>query len=110
MAAPRALLLAPLSLAGAVLDLPVSFVEGYELERRFGLSEQTRADWLTEYAKASLLSAGLTTLFAVALRHRRAARAERWPLFASLGVLPLFVPANVVVPLYVLPLFNTSSR
>ena len=109
--APRwlrpALFAAPLSLAGAVLDLPVSYVEGYELERRFGLSEQTQADWLTEYAKASLLSAGLTTLvaslFGIAVRHAP----KRWPLFASLGALPLFVLANIVVPLYVLPLFNT---
>jgi len=101
-----ALYFAPLSLAAAVADLPVSFVQGYTLERRFGLSDQTRASWLAEYAKSSLLAAALSgflaTLLGMAVRHAP----RRWPWLASLGTLPLFVAANVIVPLYVLPLFN----
>ena len=31
---------------------------------------------------------------------------RRWPWLASLGTLPLFVAGNIIVPLYVLPLFN----
>ena len=54
-----ALFFTPLSLAAAVADLPASFVTEYTLERRFGLSEQNRRDWLGEYAKSSLLSAAL---------------------------------------------------
>lgn len=96
----------PLSLAAAVGDLPAAFMTEYTLERRFGLSEQSRRDWLGEYAKSTLLSAGLSaflaTLLGAALR-----RAPRyWPWLASLGTLPLFIAANVIVPLYVLPLFN----
>lgn len=101
-----ALFFAPLSLLGAFADLPVSFVQGYALERRFGLSDQSGRSWLGEYAKSSLIGAALTaflgTLLGVAVR--RAPR--RWPWLASLGTLPLFVAANIVVPLYVLPLFN----
>jgi len=97
----------PVSLVTALLDVPVSYVEDYDLERRFGLSEQNGADWLTEYAKGVLLSTAVmglvATLFGIAVRHSP----RRWPLFASLGTLPLFVIGNVVVPLYVLPLFNT---
>jgi STE24 endopeptidase len=101
-----ALFFAPLSLAGAIADLPVSFVQDYTLERRFGLSDQTRQSWLTEYAKSSLLAAVvsgfLATLLGIAVRHSP----RRWPWLASLGTLPLFIAANVIVPLYVLPLFN----
>lgn len=101
-----ALFFAPLSLASALVDLPVSFVQSYTLERRFGLSDQTRRDWLEEYAKSTLLataiSAFLATLLGAAVR--RAPR--RWPWLASLGALPLFVAANVIVPIYVMPLFN----
>ncbi|HVA33702.1 MAG TPA: M48 family metallopeptidase, partial [Candidatus Baltobacteraceae bacterium] len=96
----------PLALATAAIELPVEFVQGYTLERRYGLSEQPREQWLAEYAKSTALSAGvtvlLTSLFGIAVRH-----APRWwPLIAGAGVFPLLVLANVVVPLYVMPLFN----
>lgn len=104
-----ALLVGPLSLLSAAIDLPVAFAEDFTLERRFGLSEQTRAAWLTDYAKSSALSAALmvfvASLFGIAVRH-----APRWwPAIASIGVFPLFVLGNVIVPLYVMPLFNEFS-
>jgi STE24 endopeptidase len=100
------LFFAPLSLLGALADLPSAFVQEYTLERRFGLSEQTRRSWLGEYAKSTLLAAALTAFLGMLLGAavRRAPR--RWPWLASAGTLPLFVAGNVVVPLYVLPLFN----
>jgi STE24 endopeptidase len=102
-----ALLAGPLALATALSDLPVAFMDDYTLERRYGLSDQTRSAWLADYAKGTALSIGLSlfvvSLFGVAVRH-----APRWwPLIASAGVFPLFVLGNVVVPLYVMPLFNT---
>jgi STE24 endopeptidase len=101
-----ALFFAPLSLLAAVAELPASFVQDYTLERRFGLSDQTRASWLGEYAKTALLGAGLTAFLAallgIAVRHAP----RRWPWLASIGTFPLFVAGNILVPLYVLPLFN----
>jgi len=89
-----------------VTELPVSFIEEYSRERRFGLSDQSRRGWLGDYAKgatiSTALSALLATLFGFALR--RAPR--RWPILASIGVFPLFIIGNLIVPLYVMPLFN----
>jgi STE24 endopeptidase len=101
-----ALFFAPLSLVAAIADLPSSFVAEYTLERRFGLSDQSRRLWLEEYAKSALIGSGVTAFLATLLGTavRRAPR--RWPWLASLGTLPLLVAANVIVPLYVLPLFN----
>jgi STE24 endopeptidase len=95
-----------LSMAAALLDLPTSFVQEYALERRFDLSEQTPRSWLSDYAKSTGIAAGVAaivaTLFGAAVR-----RAPRtWPLPAALGALPLFVLSGLIVPLYVLPLFN----
>jgi STE24 endopeptidase len=95
-----------LSLASALVDLPTSFVQEYTLERRFDLSEQTSRSWLADYAKSTGIAAGVAaivaTLFGAAVR-----RAPRtWPLLAALGALPLFVLSSLIVPLYVLPLFN----
>jgi STE24 endopeptidase len=95
-----------LSLASALIDLPASFVQEYALERRFDLSEQTPQLWLGDYAKSTGIATGVAaivaTLFGAAVR-----RAPRtWPLLAALGALPLFVLSSLIVPLYVLPLFN----
>jgi STE24 endopeptidase len=104
-----ALYVAPLSIFAAILDLPTSYVEDYELERRFGLSEQTRSGWLADYAKSTLLATALlsfvATLFGFAVR--RAPRS--WPWLASAGVFPLFVIGNLIVPIYVMPLFNAFA-
>jgi STE24 endopeptidase len=95
------------SIASTLVELPASFVEGYALERRFGLSDQSKDEWLSEYVKSSVLGTAVTaliaTLFGAAVR-----RAPRiWPLLAAIGTLPLLVLANVIVPIYILPLFNT---
>ena len=101
-----ALYFGALALATAIAELPAAYVQDYTLERRFGLTEQSREDWLADYAKGAGLSVALSaivaTLFGVAVRRAP----TTWPLLASLGAFPLFVLGNVVVPLYVLPLFN----
>jgi STE24 endopeptidase len=102
-----ALFVVPLGVASAALEFPVAYVEDYTLERRYGLSEQPLASWVADYVKSSLLGVGvsalLASLFGIAVRH--APRA--WPWIAGAGVFPLLVLANIVVPLWVLPLFNT---
>ncbi len=96
----------PLSLAAALIDLPASFVQEYTLERRFGLSDQSRAGWLADYVKSALVGTALVALVAsllgVAVRH--APRAWAW--IASAGAFPLFVIGNLIVPIYIMPLFN----
>jgi STE24 endopeptidase len=95
------------SVASALVELPASFVEGYALERRFGLSDQSKDAWLGEYLKSSILGTAVTALIAT-LSGGAVRRAPRfWPLLAAVGTLPLLVLANVIVPIYILPLFNT---
>jgi STE24 endopeptidase len=97
---------APLMLATAAVDLPAAFVQDYTLERTYGLSEQSATDWAIDYAKSTALSTGVGALLAVLFGAavRRAPRA--WPALASAGVFPLFILGNLIVPLYILPLFN----
>lgn len=87
-------------------ELPIDYVEGYALERQHGLSEQSPRAWLAERAKESVLSLAisglLAGLFSTIVRRFRAS----WPFAAGAGVLPLAVLANLIVPLYILPLFN----
>jgi STE24 endopeptidase len=97
---------AALTLASSVLDLPVTFVEDYALERRYGLSDQSSSAFLADWSKGTaisvVLTGGLAVLGGLAVRRFRSS----WPIVAALGMLPLFVLATLVVPLYILPLFN----
>jgi STE24 endopeptidase len=97
---------AGLTLASTLLDLPVALVEDYAIERRYGLSEQPVAAFLSDYGKSTIISSAIVgvlgLLGGVMIRRMR----NVWPLVASLGILPLFILANLIVPIYILPLFN----
>lgn len=97
---------ASVTLASSVLELPVSYVEDYAVERQYGLSDQSTSAFLADWGKGTaisvLLTGGLGILGALTVRHFRRA----WPLVAALGMLPLFILANLIVPIYILPLFN----
>ncbi len=101
-----ALFVVPLTLCAAALDLPAAFVGDHTLERRYRLTEQSPQAWLSDYAKGALVSTAVTSIGATLLGFavRRAPRS--WPAIAGIGALPLFVIGNLIVPLYVLPLFN----
>ncbi|MFY9719880.1 MAG: M48 family metalloprotease [Candidatus Cybelea sp.] len=98
--------LGALSMTSALAELPVSFIEAYALERRFGLSDQSERDWLSDYAKGTLISSGLTAFLAMLFGFALRWAPRRWPMLAGAGVFPLFVIGNLIVPVYVLPLFN----
>lgn len=102
-----ALFASALTSLAAIADLPVAFVTGFTLERRYGLSEQSRQAWLIDYAKNAAVT-GLFTAVGASLFGWTIRRwPRRWPLPAAAGTFPLLVAGNVIVPLYVMPLFNT---
>ncbi|GAC1392743.1 MAG: hypothetical protein NVSMB31_11260 [Vulcanimicrobiaceae bacterium] len=89
-----------------VLELPAAFIEEYEFERRYNLSDQSARAWLIDHLKGagigSAVMAALAIPFATLLRKQP----TTWPLWATLGLTPLFVLAGLVIPVYIAPLFN----
>jgi Zn-dependent protease with chaperone function len=96
-------------LGSAIVDLPIDYVEGFALERRYGLSKQTEAGWLTDYAKSTVISTAISVPLVELLVFAIAKLPRTWPLVATAGALPLLVLANVVAPMYIAPLFNTFT-
>ncbi len=88
--------------------LPVGLA-GHAAARRHGLSVQSRAGWLADWAKAMALGAALAALagaFVVAAQ-------QRWPVgwvvAAWSGQLTLAAILTVVLPVTILPLFLRSA-
>ena len=104
----RRLALVGAALIGStLLDLPGDFVEGFALERRYGLSKQEPGAWLAERAKGLGISVALTLPLVELLVLAIGRAPRRWPLAATLGTLPLLILANIVAPTYIAPLFNS---
>jgi STE24 endopeptidase len=94
------------TLAEAVVETPVDYVERYVVERRYGLSEQKLDDWLRDRAKMTLVSIALGTPLAAGLTAIARRFPRTWPLFASLATPPLLILLSLIVPVYVAPIFN----
>jgi len=89
-----------------VRDAGADYVEGHVLERAYGTSEQTAGAWLADQAKGTAVGAVVTALL-VALADAVVVRApRRWPLIAIAATPPLLAVATVIVPAFVMPLFN----
>ena len=98
------------TLGAAVVELPVSLAESYRIERRYGLSEQSLQSYLGDWMKSTMIEAAVTSILATlaAAVVRRFPRT--WPLVATLAAFPLYVLANIIVPVYILPFFNKFER
>ncbi len=93
--------------ASTLIELPADYVEGYVVERRYGLSKQTARAWLADRAKGTAVATVATTLI-VELLVAVAQRAPRtWPYLATALTAPLLIAGNLIVPTFVMPLFNT---
>jgi STE24 endopeptidase len=93
-------------LASALLDVPIDYMEGFALERRYGLSKQTEAAWLQDLVKSTAISTAISVPLIELLAFAIARAPRAWPLLATAGAFPLLVLGNVVAPMYIAPLFN----
>jgi STE24 endopeptidase len=91
----------------ALVDLPVDFAEGYAVEQRYGLSEQSAWSWLADHAKQTAIGGVVASVLSGILGGILRKFPTSWPYVSSAGVFPLLLLANLVIPLYILPLFNT---
>ena len=95
-----------LTLIETVREWPVDYIEDHQLERIFGNSERTTEAWAGDRIKGVAIGAGAGMLLAGigASLMRRAPK--RWPWIAIGGMPALLAFANVVVPTFIMPLFN----
>jgi STE24 endopeptidase len=87
-------------------SLPVSYVGGHQVERRFGLTKQSARGWLGDQAKGLLLGVLLQTPLLTASYAVIRRRPRDWWLIIAGASVPLTVALSNLAPVFLMPLFN----
>jgi STE24 endopeptidase len=94
------------SLLSLLAALPLNYGRGYLVEHRFGLSTQSRRDWLTEQAKAATVGLAFQ-LPLTAASYAVIRRSPRWWWLILSGLaLPFTVVLAQLYPVLIAPIFN----
>ena len=88
-------------------SLPVAYVGGHQVERRFGLTRQTSGGWLSDQLKGLLLGVLLQTPLLTAAYAVVRRRPWDWWLIIAGASVPLTVALSNLAPVLLMPLFNT---
>jgi STE24 endopeptidase len=96
---------AVLVLTYELLALPLAYYRGVTLERRYGLSSETRSHWWLTHAKTLLVGGVLTVTAAVVLAALLAWSPARWWLLASALFAVLIVALAWAAPVWLFPIF-----
>jgi Zn-dependent protease with chaperone function len=94
------------TVAVALVRLPLSLWRGWARERRWGLSEQALRDFLVDRVKAVAVTAVLAATMLLGLGALVRLFPSAWPLAAAAGGAVLVLLLGFVAPVLLEPLFN----
>ena len=92
-----------------LINLPLSYYEGFVLPHRFGISNQTLSGWISDEIKGGLLSGvfGLVVIEIIYFFLR--VTADTWWLWTAALLLLFTVILSNLAPVLIFPLFNKST-
>ncbi len=93
-----------------LLNLPLEYYEGYVRGHQFGLSNQTLSKWLNDELKGFLLGLGVGCVFLWIPYWLVRWSPRRWWLYCWALCVPFILGAMIVLPIWILPLFNNFSE
>lgn len=105
-----AAMFALLSAGGALVSWPIEFYNGYVLEHRYRLSNQSFPAWLWRWAKQGLLALVFGTLMIEGLYLVIALSGAWWWLAAAAVFFLVTVALGQLAPVLILPLFYKIQR
>ena len=96
------------SLVMFVLGFPLQWYDGFVLEHRFGLSDQSFSRWLSDQGKVVMLNLFLLGVIPVLwLVYTLIGRSPRaWWVWLGMAALPLTVAVVLIEPVVIDPMFN----
>ena len=99
-------LLGAFALVSGLLDLPFELYGTFRLEQRFGFNRMTWGLWLKDTLKGIAVTVVLGLPLAAAVLWIMGAAGDRWWLWAWIVLTAYQLLMMVIVPLWVMPLFN----
>jgi STE24 endopeptidase len=97
------------SLIGSILGLPFAWLRTFGIEERFGFNKMTRALWLTDLVKQTLMSALILLPFMAFVFWLMRAAGASWWLWAWGAFMALQLTMLAIYPRFIAPLFNRFS-
>jgi Zn-dependent protease with chaperone function len=90
----------------SIIDLPLSYYEGFVREHAYGLSNQTLAKWTSDELKSLAvgIGGGFLFLWVPYLLLKKSPR--RWWLYTALLTVPFMMFVMLIAPIWIDPLFN----
>ncbi len=89
-----------------VLNLPLSYYEGFVLPHRFGQSTQSLKDWIVDQLKGMAVGGPLGLILLELLYLALRATGNLWWLWAAGGLLVFNVLLSNLAPILIMPIFN----
>lgn len=94
------------SLVTWLIDLPVSYYEGFVREHAYGLSNQTFSKWFGDELKGLAIGIVMGALFLWVPYLLLKKSPQRWWLYTGLLAIPFLILVILVQPVWIDPLFN----
>ena len=90
-----------------LVDLPLSYYQGYVRQHDYGLSNQTFGKWTQDQVTGLIVGiiGGVLFLWVPYLLLKKSPR--RWWLYTGLLAIPFIVMVSLIQPIWIDPLFNT---
>ena len=90
-----------------VINLPLSYYEGFVRQHAYGLSNQTFGKWARDEATGLAIGMVMGVLFLWVPYLLLKKSPQRWWLYTGLLAVPFIVLLSLVEPIWIAPLFNT---
>jgi Zn-dependent protease with chaperone function len=90
-----------------LVDLPLSYYQGFIRQHAYGLSNQTFGKWARDEVTGLLIGAIVGVLFLWVPYLLLSKSPRRWWLYTGLLAIPFIVLVSLVQPIWIDPLFNT---
>jgi STE24 endopeptidase len=90
----------------SVINLPLGYYSGFVLPHRFGQSNQSFKDWITDQLKGLAIGLPLGLILLELLYLALRVTGDLWWLWAAGGTLLFSVLLSTLAPILIMPLFN----
>jgi STE24 endopeptidase len=89
-----------------IIGLPLSYISGFVVEKKYGFSTQTRGEWFKEHVKSFLVSLVISMILFGTLIYIFQKFGNLWWLVASCFMVFFSVVISMVFPVWIMPLFH----